>query len=358
MSQVIASLPFHAKSAEALQSRRAAILCDWCSDILVDTRYQEGKIVRRRRVDEPEAYQTLEQLKVGNAAACPVCSTVYHTRCKYDSAMAEEAQFTLSIRYKMEDGLPEFTVYETTATPQLRWGFELVPIADMTDTDHRQSTCYEPPINSSDPKVTALIQAWSSECFKKHTRCHQKPSLYRPPRLIEIRQDRIRLTTTGNTDDNNFETPYATLSHCWGKNPTFLRLTEQNLHRLHDAIDLHELPKTFRDTIVLCRRLNLQYLWIDSLCIIQEGEGSKEDWLRHVTEMRNVYRHGLVNIAASRAADATHGLYAERNPAHITPPYIYSSGDGMLPAGHFFLVHQTISEHGWQRDPLTGRGWV
>ncbi|KAF2825143.1 HET-domain-containing protein, partial [Ophiobolus disseminans] len=177
----------------------------------------------------------------------------------------------------------------------------------------QEAAHYNTPTHSSDLAVTVLIDNWMSICSTEHTHCHLQLSTYRrPPRLVEITEDRIRLVATNVTHKGERVEPYASLSHCWGTNPTFLTLTEQNLHRLHNRIDHDELSKTFQDAILLCQRLDIRYLWIDSLCIIHKGAGSKEDWLRHVVEMRHVYRNCCVNIAASHAPDATHGLYAER----------------------------------------------
>lgn len=344
----------HTDSTDVLLRLEAATLCDWCSDILVDYRYTTGKGLD----GHPEGLRTFDQLRRASLAACAVCSTVYRATCEYGFAKSQDVRFERSIRYKIKDDLPSFSIHECTASPPLSWEFELMFVSDMATDIHRRTSFYEPPSNSSDPAIIALVQAWMSNCSTKHTRCDRGSSSYRPPRLIEITNDRIRLVTTNMVNKNEFEAPYATLSHCWGTNPTFLTLTEQNLRRLHDRIGCEELPKTFQDAVLVCQRLGLRYLWIDSLCIIQAGKGSKEDWLKHVTEMRNVYRNCLVNIAASRATDATKGLYTERNPKQIKPARIDNKGNGSIPSGQLHLVHHTISEHGWQRAPLNTRGWV
>jgi hypothetical protein len=229
----------------------------------------------------------------------------------------------------------------------------------MTLDGYQRTAFYEYPQHSADPMVAFLIKSWLSDCSTQHTMCrHRRSASYRPPRLIEINKDCNKLVTSRDLDTIGSDTRYATLSHCWGTNPTFLILTEQNSQRLHDQIHLHELPKTFQDAILLCQRLDLRHIWIDCLCIMQEGEGSEEDWLLHVTEMRNVYRNCFVNIAASRAADADQGLYTERRPQHITPWRVDSKGNGSIPFGQFLLMHRTISLYGWEQAPLTSRGWV
>jgi hypothetical protein len=72
---------------------------------------------------------------------------------------------------------------------------------------------------------------------------------------------------------------------------------------------MEELPKTFRDAIEICRKLDISYIWIDSLCVIQ---GDTEDWAKESITMINVYSGGMLNTAASRASDGGQGLFFER----------------------------------------------
>lgn len=66
--------------------------------------------------------------------------------------------------------------------------------------------------------------------------------------------------------------PYATLSHYWGLNPyTSYQATTSTLRDLGDRIPYAGLPKTYRDAISVCRSLIIRYLWVDSLCIIQDS---------------------------------------------------------------------------------------
>jgi hypothetical protein len=64
-------------------------------------------------------------------------------------------------------------------------------------------------------------------------------------------------------------TEYAVLSHCWGLIP-FTTLTRERLSCfMQDGIADEILPANFLDAIWMCRQLQIRYLWIDSLCIIQ-----------------------------------------------------------------------------------------
>ncbi|KAF2621251.1 HET-domain-containing protein [Macroventuria anomochaeta] len=133
---------------------------------------------------------------------------------------------------------------------------------------------------------------------------------------------------------------YATLSHCWGPNPSFFTLTAGNLAAFQARIDITELPKTFRDAILFCRNIGIRYLWIDSLCIIQSGDGSEVDWLQHVSLMPQIYRNAILNVSADWASSSQHGLFHIRTPVKKIE---YKS--------------QAL-QHSLAAAPLQKRGWV
>ncbi|KAK0641744.1 hypothetical protein B0T16DRAFT_461779 [Cercophora newfieldiana] len=65
---------------------------------------------------------------------------------------------------------------------------------------------------------------------------------------------------------------YITLSHCWGppSHVTTQLTTENSADYATNGIPLQQLPNTFRHAVLFCRELGIPYLWIDSLCIIQD----------------------------------------------------------------------------------------
>ncbi|KAF7952680.1 hypothetical protein EAE96_005911 [Botrytis aclada] len=75
---------------------------------------------------------------------------------------------------------------------------------------------------------------------------------------------------------------------------------------------MEELPKTFHDAIELCVQLKIRYIWIDSLCIIQDD---KEDWKRESVTMIDVYGSCLLNIAASSSINGSQGCFFDRQDA-------------------------------------------
>ena len=139
------------------------------------------------------------------------------------------------------------------------------------------------PLEKSGEKLTAPVskEDYSREsfefirtrirnCVNGHANCKQQR--YWPKRLIYVRrpingrdEDSVRLVEC--TAD--FKWRYIALSHCWGKTRILTSTTETKAQRMA-GIPIHELSRTFHDSVILARELRVHYLWIDSLCIIQD----------------------------------------------------------------------------------------
>ena len=73
---------------------------------------------------------------------------------------------------------------------------------------------------------------------------------------------------------------------------------------------MNVLPKQFQDAVLVTRMLGIQYLWIDSLCIIQD---SPEDWQEQSALMGQIYADAWLNISISGEAQMDRGFLNERN---------------------------------------------
>lgn len=109
-----------------------------------------------------------------------------------------------------------------------------------------------------------------------------------------------------------------------------------------------ELPKTFRDAVSMCLRLNFRTIWVDSLCIFQDN---LQDWAAEAASMRSVYKNASLNVAASGATDSSVGLSFERNPLAFQPFCVtINSAYWVDPPDWPALAIQT--------GPLNKRAWV
>ncbi|KAH8586859.1 heterokaryon incompatibility protein-domain-containing protein [Bisporella sp. PMI_857] len=175
------------------------------------------------------------------------------------------------------------------------------------------------------------MKKWIADCDKKHTaknkdqpNCNPKRSGMRlPTRLIYVgsvgKATKIHLDCSDTRDPG---LKYIALSHRWGyprdddewtdsdgKAKNFCT-TNDNLVEFMDpqlGIDFAAMPKTFRDAIEVTRGLGLEYLWIDSLCIIQ-NQSDNADFNAESRRMRDVYNGAYCTIASTGADGTTDGF--------------------------------------------------
>ena len=167
----------------------------------------------------------------------------------------------------------------------------------------------------------------------------------------EAGEDTIRLVISSALPSN---VEYMTLSHCWGPKPP-IRLTRANIENMKAGILVGDLPRSFQNAIVVTGWFQCRYLWIDSLCIIQD---SKEDWQSESGLMRHVYKNAWLNIAATAAADSSSGLFVDRKPLLVSTGAVSISWEGNLPTGMFYFFLRDFWEDEVGRAPLNRRAWV
>ncbi|KAJ0120859.1 hypothetical protein J7T55_015594 [Diaporthe amygdali] len=109
---------------------------------------------------------------------------------------------------------------------------------------------------------------------------------------------------------------YITLSHRWGDRD-FVKLTRDKLSDFEDGLPIRLLRKTFQEALVVAWRMNIPYVWIDSLCIIQSGDNGA-DWRQESRMMAEVYSNSFCNISADWG-DESNGLFFKRTPAFEPP---------------------------------------
>jgi hypothetical protein len=100
---------------------------------------------------------------------------------------------------------------------------------------------------------------------------------------------------------------YLALSHCWGPSVSGERLitTKATLKSRLKSIPLSKMPSNFFDATIITRKLGYRYLWIDSLCIIQDSRG---DWETESANMGNIYTNASLTLAAAAAKDSDGGM--------------------------------------------------
>ncbi|KAF7893886.1 hypothetical protein EAF00_007400 [Botryotinia globosa] len=152
------------------------------------------------------------------------------------------------------------------------------------------------------PDVFSTASNWLSNCIQKHEACNSNNHETFPTRLIFVAEESPRIVSTSDYQER---LRYATLSHSWGSHEV-IKLTTKNIGQLMKEIPLDSLPKTFEDAINITQKLGIDFLWIDSLCIIQNDD---DDWQKEAALMSSVYGGSVITIAASSARDSTEGCF-------------------------------------------------
>ncbi|KAG8161671.1 hypothetical protein KVR01_008658 [Diaporthe batatas] len=173
---------------------------------------------------------------------------------------------------------------------------------------------------TEDPFKFDILRRWLHDCDKNHRDCMPRDSSQGdlPRRLINVGKGHssvVKLYETQDTDNMK----YFALSHPWGNPPHFCTYPD-NIDEHRKGVPVESLPRTFRDAITVTRQLGFQYIWIDSLCIIQGKQG---DFDTEGKRMEGIFSHAYCVLAASGATNQTDGFLKpiqQRNSVGIQQP--------------------------------------
>src|ERR1700733_13859768 len=162
--------------------------------------------------------------------------------------------------------------------------------------------------NFADDRLIGILQSWLKDC-KAHEICQSSniPNIS-PTRIINVANGQLRLE-----EPEILQEPYVALSHCWGSS-NLPKGTKATMKLLKIGIDWNTLTQTFRDAIMLTRKLGFHYIWIDSLCIIQDDEN---DWRVEASKMAGIYENAVLVVSATASRDSSEGLFRDRKPMQI-----------------------------------------
>ncbi|KAI3327351.1 HET-domain-containing protein [Xylariaceae sp. AK1471] len=223
----------------------------------------------------------------------------------------------------------------------------------------------EPSIATENPfsetNVNNVTQ-WLQNCDVNHPSCRALSTGFTPSRLLEVKDKVIRLIENGPSDCQ-----YVALSYCWGQvsadQKGFLT-TNNNVHTRQFGFSLTELPRTLQDVVHAVRALNIGYIWVDALCIIQDD---KEDWRKEASKMGKIYRHAYLTIAATNSNSSFDGFLKQRQPScNASLGFVFQQykATRFEPAGnatgtfHFRYPLETDVSNYLSRCEWNQRGWT
>ncbi|KAK1758752.1 heterokaryon incompatibility protein-domain-containing protein [Echria macrotheca] len=356
----------------------AGNLCHLCRSALEFFSFWLAVNTAAKTAEEKEALETLppgctvhigsRTLEQGEAASCHLCALLMAKIRVKRIAMHSIAQSNIEMCWQSRADKPptlHFAVFHRGHPRATNNYLNILRLRfwSASEFDVGLLGRLERHSNTSSAQSASNCLQWLRRCQAdedgKHRQCNTSSAGWLPTRLLDVDSvvatSRLKLVTPRDTPGAFVsDKRYMTLSHCWGR-VALPTLTTQNLAvRLRDGIPLSQLPKTFRDAAQVAHWFRVRWLWIDSLCILQDSEA---DWQREAVMMYSVYKNALLNISADDSPDATWGLFREREPAVTMPmslgfPRVFGGASFFLTedaAGVFESVNST---------PLAKRGWV
>lgn len=154
------------------------------------------------------------------------------------------------------------------------------------------------------------VYSWASTCHAQHVECKNLAwSSQVPSRLLRISPDGSAVQLVSSTSLQADHTRYTALSYCWGLSRTANTVTSNVRQRETRPFPTEDLPRTIRDAIIFSVRSGVDYIWIDSLCIIQD---SPSDWASEAARMHEVYSNAYFTLCAVAVDNADSGLFGTR----------------------------------------------
>ncbi|KAK3174698.1 hypothetical protein OEA41_001944 [Lepraria neglecta] len=160
--------------------------------------------------------------------------------------------------------------------------------------------------------ITNFLKRYIDQCQNNHPgKCKKPEPVSLPKRVVAVGShsgDVVKLV-----EDAGKDAEYLALSHSWGSGQGPPKTLRTNLKAHKDSIPPSGNSKTLHDAIEITRLLQIPYLWVDSLCIVQDDP---LDWEDESAKMALIYADASLTIAASSAPNGETGLLADRAKVH------------------------------------------
>ncbi|CAG8957326.1 hypothetical protein HYFRA_00010749 [Hymenoscyphus fraxineus] len=274
-------------------------LCRRCRAI-----YSHERPGELTRADDPHNWRSNYDLR-STASKCPYCAILWQAIRSIPSLVDENID-----KRPSDNDLTQ--IMEPTAVfwPIFDPVLPTLPVASSYDVPEEEESImpfllrifplgYKSPCTALADKSIAQVKSWIKDCSDYHRLKCTPMNHTMPTRLIRIEHNystyNIALVEPHSRVD------YLCLSHQWGSGGTRCKTLDSNITERLAGISWDELPILFQQAIDFTRRLGIQYLWIDSLCIIQDNDA---DWHRESMKMANIFRNGQLTLGASHALNA------------------------------------------------------
>ncbi len=186
-------------------------------------------------------------------------------------------------------------------------------------------------IRRVDDRIEQCITLHSDKCGIEDSKINSTRDMA-PTRLLYIANNELRLVVLKEVGRIDEYFHYCTLSYCWGDPPP-LKTERATLGDRLRHIPYDSLPSVFKDAVRVARATGIGYLWIDSLCILQDDP---EDWRRESRRMADIYRNGVFTIAAVASPSSHDSFLVPRlNPPLVEMPFTSTQYPDQISGSHY-----------------------
>ncbi|KAI8680767.1 HET domain-containing protein [Fusarium sp. Ph1] len=288
----------------------ASELCSACSNVTLSMLIDGFQ----HPLDYNQVLQSKEHCRL-----CEIVSNAYksQTCVKYDKLTALRGD---QIKACKVDHLGPLIWRLQQSEPGARWGmFKLdsqhygglhrISVSEESSVFKNRIITHRDLQDANSPRNMRLLREWLQDCQLHHDECGRgtysgnkyndgSSSTTLPFRVIDVgfagdgrsEEKKPRVYTTHGKEIGR----YMTLSHCWGK-VIPPRMTKDTVDAWQVELPLASLPKTFRDAIWLTRELGERFLWIDSICIVQDDP---TELMTQIRLMGVIFEESFCTIAA------------------------------------------------------------
>ncbi|OAL51008.1 HET-domain-containing protein [Pyrenochaeta sp. DS3sAY3a] len=313
--------------AEASQASVPVHTCELCSKLLI--KRTPNSTVGNRLFCKLEGFTQISVAEVA-ASNCPLFEK-WPPRCGWDNLLEQGSwQFSMFIVPSLfhghdkdetsdqlnEDGF-EAWVRAKDSTGKEEYIFSPLFKVSLDEEANYPSWLTTSPMWRSSPAnddTFARAKGWLEDCLHSgtHVRCMPIPDNFVPSRLIKIPGDeRSSEIDIIQTTKSEF-VQWCALSYCWG-GPQPSQTTTSNFQLGVRALQLSDIPKTILDAIVVASKMSVPYLWVDSLCILQDDP---EDLKRELACMPKIYKYSVVTLIAGTSSSSHQGFLHDRDFSH------------------------------------------
>jgi hypothetical protein len=186
------------------------------------------------------------------------------------------------------------------------------------------------------------------KCQNRHQGCPHRNIPLLPKRVIDVGSEILSSIARLHISEKDEKASYAAPSYCWGGSYN-VTTARDNLQARIEGVEIARLPQTMQDAIQITKKLGIRYLWIDSLCIVQDSIADK---VHEINYMGLIYKSSTLTIAAANARTVHDGFIS------AVPMRGCDCLPFLLPDGHFGKIRTIATvRQGDTRWPLDLRAW-